>query len=507
MLKKLTIQNNCSRQILTFIKPALLPLLFSIYPAIYIYAINAEILLIDSLIRILIFNAGLAIGIYFVALTLGKFRQPLLAGNAAFIFLLFFNTYGLIHKYLLKMDVFQVEHFTFLPLFLVIGLYASWLMTKLKKSWPNRVWIVAIVIVGVLIVFNSMKIASVELNKLKISTYKPVAVTENISSDNEKYPDIYYIILDEFSGFEPMRKYWHYGGVDAFDEFLKSRGFYVVENATSDSTDTLHQMSERLNYQIYRTREKQNIYFEAINHNNAMAYLKKMGYTTVVFEEMNMAYPSMPSPLTDYSYKYGSEVVEAKTPNGDIWFDEFGIVVGNNTMLKAFSILDGQYMASANKMHWEFLTFTTNKIGEMDDISSPKFVYVHVLLPHYPFMFYENGIPNKNTDDYFNWNSYLDNYQFAIKFAEGIVNNILKNADPINPPVIILQSDHGARGKAATTHNGVALENYPEEYAYSILNALYIPGYDFSNISQNMDEINTFPIIFNYLFDAGIPLR
>jgi hypothetical protein len=88
-----------------------------------------------------------------------------------------------------------------------------------------------------------------------------------------------------------------------------------------------------------------------------------------------------------------------------------------------------------------------------------------------------------------------------------MVDNILSQADPTRPPIIILQSDHGARNLKAESPGSVILENYPEEFKTSILFALYVPGYDTSALPQNIDPINTFPIVFNYLFDANIPLK
>jgi hypothetical protein len=150
--------------------------------------------------------------------------------------------------------------------------------------------------------------------------------------------------------------------------------------------------------------------------------------------------------------------------------------------------------------------FTMNKVANMEDIPSPKFVYIHLMLPHMPFMFDANG---NYVDPKFhsNWNYYLGNYIFSTRVAETLVTDILSDADPNRPPVIILQSDHGARNKVTGDPNSVGLEDYPEEYKTHIMFTLYMHGYDFSTVPQDVDPINTFPIVFNYLFDADIPLQ
>jgi hypothetical protein len=158
------------------------------------------------------------------------------------------------------------------------------------------------------------------------------------------------------------------------------------------------------------------------------------------------------------------------------------------------------------EQHKNMIDFTVDKLGDMSEVPTPKFVYVHLMLPHMPFMYDENGT---YVDQSFhtNWRYYLGNYIYATRIAEKMVNNILSNADPENPPVIILQSDHGARNKDAGGPKSVVLENYPEEYKQHIMFTMLMPGFDFSSIPQDVDPINTFPIVFNHLFDANIPLQ
>ena len=120
-------------------------------------------------------------------------------------------------------------------------------------------------------------------------------------------------------------------------------------------------------------------------------------------------------------------------------------------------------------------------------------------------MFDPNGNITDNTH-FTNWNYYVDNYQFSIKVVETMVDKILTQSDPENPPVIILQSDHGARNQQGHGENSVILQNYPEDLKTLIMFALYLPGYDSSQLPQDIKPINTFPIVFNYLFGEGIVL-
>ena len=104
-----------------------------------------------------------------------------------------------------------------------------------------------------------------------------------------------------------MREYWRNPVVDPFETFLKSNGFLVAENSHGSTTNTLHQMATRFNYQEYLldVPDYQQIWFNDIADNRAMRFLKSMGYTTVVFDEKSMAYPSEPPIIADVSFNYG----------------------------------------------------------------------------------------------------------------------------------------------------------------------------------------------------------
>jgi hypothetical protein len=490
-------------RLLQLLKAGVLPFLLAIYPSLFHYGNNASIVTLASLESTLLLYSIIAFVLYIVFYFVMR-GQSIKAANATFIFLIFFNLYGAFYNYLYNQDVFPVEDYTLLPLILLLALYASWFITKVNGE---RFWKATVLLLSILIASNLLKIIPVEIAKYKTSSQeKATALAIENTSGNANYPDIYFILFDEFAGFESMRTYWNYQGVDEFSNFLKSKGFFVAEKSRGSSTDTLHQMSQRLNYQEYPFgSEHRETYYEALANNSAMRYLKSLGYTTVVFDEKKFGYPAIPKMTADYSFEYDETSAPAVTTGMDNLFDEFGILVAENTMLRAFPLFYNKSIDPMFKEHQQMIHFTAAKISDLNEIPSPKFVHAHLLLPHYPFMFSENGTIN-DPIYYYNWNHYLDNYKFSINLAEKMVNDILENADPNHPPIIILQSDHGARNILVAARNGVQLENFPEEYKTDILNALYLPGYDTSQLPQDMNPINTFPIIFNHYFNADLPL-
>jgi hypothetical protein len=483
------------------IKPAILPLLLAVYPALFHYANNVMIMLLPSLLRILLFNSLLAISVYITFLIFYK-RQPVRAAGAAFIFLIFFNTYGILYAYLLKLDVFQVEHYSLLPLFTLTAIYVSWLTTKINISLLGRFSTGALLILGGLIFFNILRITPHELEKVQQMGFTASTPATDNTLQGQAYPDIYYIVLDEFSGFEPMRKYWKYQGVDEFKDFLEQKGFFVAEQSHGASTVTLYELATRLNYQKYDCCNEFRTYFAAIADSQVMRYLKSRGYTTVTFHQIESIFPANLPVQSDYIY---SSTPDSIGPSALL--DDFGILVINNTMLRAFSnIYEPLIVAPAIKAHRDMLFFTLDKMKDLSEVPSPKFVRIHLLLPHMPFIFDKNGIVISTTYNT-NWNDYLGNYIFSMNYTEKMIDSILSVSNPDQPPIIILQSDHGARNQIYNGNEETLLKDFPEEYKTWILFALYMPGYDMSGLPQDINPINTFPIVFNYLFDANIPLR
>jgi len=492
-----------SKWLAAYCKPMVLPVLLAIVPTLYHYSNNVEKLAFINLSRMLAFNVLLA-GIVYVVLLVFHKSQVIKAANATVVFLIVFNVYGLCYRYLVQLDVVRVKHYTLLPLMLMLAIYLIFFIAKVKNSISIEVWKNLLLVASVVSFLNLFRIIPAELEKWQSNIMSAPVSPSEAMVPAENSPDIYFIVLDEFAGFQAMREYWGYDEVDRFVDFLKERDFFVAEESHGSSIDTLHQLATRLNYQEYSPEEDIQTYFNAISDNRVMRELKARGYTTVVFDETNMPYPSAKPLQADYLYEYESpSIPETKRGEYGLYFDEFGELVIDNTMLYAFS----QSYRKNNPIvsqHSNMISFTVDNIASRN-VPSPKFVYVHLMLPHFPFIFDRNGNITES-DQFTNWNHYLENYIYSIKIAEAMINNILSEANASNPPVIVLQSDHGARNHLTARIGSAVLPDYPEEFKTLILYTLYLPGYDYASLPQDINPVNTFPTIFNYLFETNIAL-
>jgi hypothetical protein len=477
------------------LKSILLPVISAAYPVIFLYSYNSSIVNLDRLVRPLLI--GLLFGAVIFGIYFAVYRKYIKASLAAFTFLIFFFTYAPLYNFMLKVNKVQVEHFTLIPLYITIALYTAHFIATRKANITRPLQNLLLILITGLIIFNVISAVPVEAKKIQLKEADKKAKAATVAVATKKYPDIYYFLFDEYAGFDAVKDYWHETYVDDFAQFLKDNHFFVTTKSRGNSARTVLEMARRLNMKMFPGETEHLVLANAVSHNKVMQVVKSFGYTTVVF---NSNFPYFDA---DVEYNYDSK--EISQPG--LLSDDFSLMLLDNTM---FLSLSNIYRASTNDPEVlrsrNMTMFFLQKSTELSDIKSPKFVYVHLLFPHIPFIFDKNGrlIDPKNK---MNWNFYIGQHEYATKQAKILVQKLLANADPNNPPVIILQSDHGARNLKLDIPGSVQLNDYPEPYMYYILDALYLPGYDYSTLKDPLQPIETFPMILNHYLGTNLSVE
>ena len=483
---------------LALAKNLLLPLAVSAYPVLFLYGRNARILSLKDI--------GLPLGMAMLAAVagFGLFylfqRRQATASLSMAVFMAIYYLYGGLYNGLVALDRFPVRHFILLPVVVSLGIYAGYFLSLIRVDIVAVLQKIALWVSLGLVGFNLVLIAPVEIQKAAATAVPAAAPPSNGAlaashlTSGKKLPDIYYIIFDEYVGFQAMRDYWHDNSVDQFAAFLAQNHFFLAPDSHSATINTLSEMASRLNLHQYMETTDPVIMTAALQNNKVMAILKSYGYTTV---SINMAIQGIKA---DRSVTFSPQAVLGMGP------DEFLQTFVHGTMADAFGnlILNGNSEAIGQK---EAIQYALAQTTAQPHGSSPRFIYTHLLLPHEPFIFDKNGnlLPPQ---DFYDWHYYQGQYQYTTRVAEQLVTKILAQADPSNPPVIILQSDEGARNLQSRTSshiviNGV-LQNYPTDYYSLILNAMYLPGMDTSSLPPDLAPIQTFALVLNHYLDAGV---
>jgi hypothetical protein len=470
-----------------------LSLLAAAFPILFLYGHNAWVLDLASLevpLGYSLLAAALVYGLFFLL-----WRSPAPAGLSATAFMVFYFTYGGLYQLLIQPDRFSVYHFALLPLVIAVAIYTGLLISRLKPAVAASLEKILLVVSAALVVYNLAIITPVEVQKVQQEKAAVIPVTGASRPAGQHYPDIYYIIFDEFAGFPANSAYFHSNTIAQFKTFLEQHNFFVAANSRAVTINTQTEMATRLNLQQYKLSDDPAVTNAVLDNSKVMQVLKSYGYTTAV---LNMFFQGIHA---DYNLTYDAQQVSGMAA------DQFKRAFFDDTMFDAFS---GYFLSAseAEQKQRDLILYTLERTANLpSDIHSPKFVYTHLLLPHDPYIFDRDGNllpPEDNYDNHF----YLGQYEYTAKLAEDLVTKLLAQADPANPPVIILQSDEGARNIQRRDHNNVILggvmENYPIANAYYILNALYLPGYDTRQLPDNLPPIDTFVVVLNHYLDAGL---
>ena len=308
----------------------------------------------------------------------------------------------------------------------------------------------------------------------------------------DSLPDIYYIILDAYTGQKGLKKYLDFNNGE-FITFLKSRGFYVAEKSKSNYSWTVLSLASSLNmeYNPVDTLKNENIFqikehftpTEAIMNNKFYALLNTVGYQ---FE--------------DISIWWGTSL---HFSNPRLYYSQF-ITNNFNLALIQMTFLDrplvGNYfMASAKR---SIVRTKLNLLNNLKPTGRPRFVYAHFLIPHHPYVFSKDGSATGIMDGVLEIGSeqklYLDQLQYANSEIEKTIDILLAQKSR-EKPIIILQGDHGAYNLGKTKEENINLR-------MSILNAYYVPDTCRRNLYPEISPVNSFRIILNFCFKQNYKL-
>jgi hypothetical protein len=156
------------------------------------------------------------------------------------------------------------------------------------------------------------------------------------------------------------------------------------------------------------------------------------------------------------------------------------------------------------KRAYEHLSNNENVIRAVKESSSektnnPKFVYAHLMMPHYPYYFDSQNrplpiqklLPGQETDR----ENYIEYMQYCSYRILGLVDTIISHSD--SPPVILLLGDHGFRE---------GIEKEERKYVFMNLNAIYLPGKNYSLFYDSISNVNQFRVFLNTEFKQQLPL-
>jgi hypothetical protein len=478
--------------------PAVYPFLFAMVGILSDYAVRPGYSLGAELVRVVLAALIVVAVVYAPAWLL--LRDARKAALATLLFLVLYFAYGDIHAALTRKWVGATQgHWA---LAIVYAAALAWLLRKLAGSRRALVKLTAllnVVALGVL----AYPVGRLGWYYATHSIPDAPAVELRADAAPNPLPDIYYIILDHYGDHVTLERHF---GLDnrPFYESLERRGFFVARESFANYPRTAPSLASSLNLDYLNDlaagadSSDWRPMFERLRSSVVSRYLRARGYRHIHLG--TWWWPTAENPAADESRNIWHRVPYP-----------FARLLTERTLARPLAAAIGWTVLDVRRQQWEREHWKFDELEKLAAAPGPKFVFAHVLVPHDPFVFGAEG-EFLNLEDVAA-RSLERNYREQVLFANRRLERFLDGALASSPPpIIILQADEGppparyrSEGRRFRWQTASAAEI---RHKTAILNALYLPGFPRERLWPAMTPVNTFRLVLDYYFGAGIaPLQ
>lgn len=478
-----------SQHTAAFFKPAfflLLPIFFVLHG---IRENRGFVTLADSLPLLGIYIIA-AVALY--ALCWLLFRNHIKAALGSFVLMALHFFFGSLHDLLKSVfgNAFITRYSFLLPMLLILIVFIFARIRKTRKPLLKTSRYLNLLFTLLIVWDAALLLMPAKTTAVDAGLKLPVC-------DTCSKPDIYLIVFDEYAGRQALHDLFNFNNT-WFEEQMRRRGFYVAAHSRSNYNYTPFSMASMLNMSYLQlqgtNREKPdlNYAFRMINENKVQRILEANGYSFHNHSVFNL--PGRPAPVEETFIPAKTRLFTSQTLISRMYRDLGYHLIA--TLKIDAAIQDYLYHELRNNTR---LYDLTQKLSATP-ASQPRFVYTHLMMPHYPYYFDRHGnamdpkrvLPEANN---INRKDYVEYLQYVNQKILALADHILSKS--ASPPVIIIMSDHGFR------HFREPVE---EKYHFMNLNTVYLPRGNYQGFYDSVSNVNQFRILFNSLFHTQYPL-
>ncbi|HWJ22885.1 MAG TPA: hypothetical protein VNS52_11085 [Gemmatimonadaceae bacterium] len=356
------------------------------------------------------------------------------------------------------------------------------------------------------VALGALRVASAALRVDRL--YATSATVRDLTADlpaprRSSRPDVYLIILDNLANARIQREV--YGRSNrAFEDSLAALGFAIPAETRSNYAWTPLSVASLLNLGEIRGLEADlgpashgfTVPYRLVQRNRAARWLHKAGYT--VYLQPSIVFPGtlqLETPHVSYGPGGWRRFVEVYARN-------MLLRISLRQTLPIRFLERTQIVPPISRPRLDALL----TVGDVAAAPGPKFVLAHSLLSHEPFVFSATCVPRSDgiepgSDDR---QAYVAAVSCTEKLVLAAVRRILRNS--AQPPVIILQADHGPASLHPPVVGRAAEEITPEQARERMgaFGAYLFPGVPHEDIPATLTPVNVLRFVFSrYL---GAPL-
>lgn len=345
------------------------------------------------------------------------------------------------------------------------------------------------------------------------------------STANKDKPDIYYIVFDRYTNAETLKQQFNYDN----SEFIKSltdKGYTTNNDAYSNYPYTTMSISSTINAQytkdlvsqfVDKDTQSLALYHNTIRESSVIKALKNAGYQ---YHSIGSTYgASDKAPLADVDYMSESKLN----------------IFGKKKQLRGVESIEFKKSPYYNFARYPISKWFPIKFSELDSIEyiqsqfktldtlaeseqqGGRVIFTHILNPHDPFYFNEDGSYSTNTGVDNVGKPIKDKYVGQVKFINSQIQTTLEKIDEHSGgnAVVILNSDEGPYPQILNktfsnpnsadimakpgTSNPIDMRTWSDDWLemkFGILQSVHIPKATASDL-DNLSSVNLFRIVLN----------
>jgi hypothetical protein len=479
--------------------PVLHPFLFALFPILAFYAHNIKSVpvplgelggpLAVSLLGAAVLFAGLS------AVTQDRFK----AGAGTSLILLWFLSYGHLAARMADWTGIPPGLSFFLATVLIVAL-GIFLVVRARARFLGLTRFLNVVS-AVLVLFNLASAVQTFASRPRVGAGAEVKVTGRATAR----PNIYYIVLDAYTRADVLQEVFAFDNTP-FLSALETKGFVIANRSYANYNLTHQSLASSLNLSLldelardagYASSDREPLY-AMIKANRAMAFLKDRGYRL-----LTVSSSIGPTDFRNVDRYYGFAVSGS----------EFKTVLLQTTPLQLLEPA-GETAASYENHRQRILNAFRALEGSAFE-KGPFFMFAHIMAPHPPFVFGPGGEPVE-PDYHFSMvdadrlhgcddaarTAYIARYRDQLAYLNAKLLSAVSEILSVSPepPVIVLQGDHGSRAYA--DFDNPEASYFKENLA--ILNAYHLPGPAKEAVYPGISPVNTFRLILRHYFGADL---
>ena len=483
-------------------RPILHPLLFALFPVLFLYAHNMSELYLSQLALPLLVAGAAGVFVWLVlALALHDTHRAALISSLFWVwFFLFGHLRGLVAPRNAGLESTSVLIFVVVYwVALLVG--AGFLIAQRRglRGLSSALNVAAVALVALQLI----AIGGYEVNRALAfrRVQQGAAIGSTAAAHPRVPPNIYCIVLDGYARDDVLRDIYHYDN-SSFLGYLRKRGFAIAPKGRANYSQTILSLASCLNMtyldevaaQVGRRSTDRAPLARMIQHNRLFAFLRRRGYHTVAF---------------------ASGYAPADIRTADVYIDvvpgftEFQRVILSTTPLPL--VLPAPTRATVEHADAKRILYIFDHLADTTKLKPPVFVFAHILSPHPPFVFDRNGkiigrevgsrldrapdMPMRSEIT-----GYVEQLQFVNRKTRAAVAQLLAQSNW--PTVIVIQSDHGASLRTDWDR----VERTDARERLGALMAVYLPDGGDGRIPDDLSDVNVFRFVLDRYLGANLPL-